>query len=192
MEILHFEIIKRGNQKTIAYSIFLALIAGLIIALYIVSDSFSSFRKDLKIIDIVLVVLIAGLGYFTVKLLPYLIKTPYHKIGEIEITDNIITISDNSRKDFNISQLKKLKFTINGYDGQPITGAPQPFFDLLNKPTNSGMISVDGLKNYLEYIFEGNYFKYEFFIGKIIDYDLLIEKAKSWKANFQLEIIIMR
>ena len=162
MEILHFEIIKKGTQKTIAYSISFALIAGLIIALYIVSNFFSSFRKDFKIIDIILVVLIAGLGYFTVKFLPYLIKTSYSKIGEIEFTDNIITITGNARQDFNISQLKEIKLTINGYDGQPITGAPQPFLDLLNKPTNSGMISVDGFKNYLEYIFEGKYFKFEF------------------------------
>jgi hypothetical protein len=119
-----------------------------------------------------------------------LISTKYSNLGWIELTDDTISIIDDSKHEYKLSLLNKLVIQLNSYDGQPITGAPQPFM-ILTKPTNSGLIPVDGYRNYLIFSINNMDFKYEFYISESKQYNQLIEKTKKWTdiKNFKLKIL---
>jgi len=190
---LKFEIIKRKNNQIKVYSIFISIMIFLGLVLLIGAMSHDAdIHKLIEKSQIFIIVALIVLGFFTFKILPNILSTKYLHLGFIEFLDDKIVISKGSKmEEYKINSLFDLSIIINGYDGQPVTGAPQPLI-VFNKPTNSGLPCVDGNRNYITFSQNGLHYRFEFYINKIDFYESLLTLVKNWKNRMNFKYEIMR
>jgi hypothetical protein len=193
MDELRFDIIKHSYHKIIWYSIFFSIIFFLVLILYSITDHFINIISDeYKTPEIATLIILAIVIIFTFKFLPNILNTKFRKLGSIRFDNSGFEIKTNSIITVSIAEVKCCKLIINSYEGQSITGASKPFLDILNKPSNPGLPTADGLRNFIIFEKSSKSYKMEFYIGREDFYNHLIDLGNDWKRDYKMELVIIR